>query len=119
MSSVEIDFDNKVRALIFLVSQPNRWEPMRAMVSNSVGSAKLNFSDVKDRILTEEVCKIDYDDASTSNSTLNVKGRDRGSHRNSNQNKGRSKLRNDRNNSKFRRYMECWNYGKRSSEKGL
>ena len=55
LSSVEINFDDEVRALILLASLPNSWEPMRAAVSNSVGSAKLKFNDVRDRILAEEV----------------------------------------------------------------
>uniref|UniRef100_A0A0D3DKA6 GAG-pre-integrase domain-containing protein n=2 Tax=Brassica TaxID=3705 RepID=A0A0D3DKA6_BRAOL len=42
LSSVEID-----------------WEPMRAAVSNYVGTQKLKFNDVRDRILSEEVRRID------------------------------------------------------------
>ena len=40
LSSVEIDFDDEIRALIVLASLPNSWEAMRAMrmtVSNSTG----------------------------------------------------------------------------------
>jgi hypothetical protein len=33
-SSVEIDFDYEIRALIILVSLPNRWEAVRMAVSN-------------------------------------------------------------------------------------
>ena len=46
LTSVEIEFDDEVRAPILFTSLPNNWEPMRAAVSNSVRSAKLKFSDV-------------------------------------------------------------------------
>ncbi|KAG6525878.1 hypothetical protein ZIOFF_015849 [Zingiber officinale] len=99
LSSIEINFDDEVRALILLASLPNSWEPMQAAVSNFVGSAKLNFNDVRDRILAEEVRRIDSREMSASNSALNIEGRGRGSNRNFNTNKGRSKTRNGRNNS--------------------
>ncbi|RVX02928.1 hypothetical protein CK203_023290 [Vitis vinifera] len=37
LSSVEIDFDDEIRALIVLASLPNSWEAMRMAVSNSTG----------------------------------------------------------------------------------
>ena len=51
-TSVKIEFDNEVRALILLASLP------KADVSNSVIS-KLKFNDVRDRILAEKVRMID------------------------------------------------------------
>ncbi|KAG2278258.1 hypothetical protein Bca52824_060813 [Brassica carinata] len=39
---------------------------MRAAVSNFVGTQKLKFNDVRDRILAEEVRRIDSGEASTS-----------------------------------------------------
>ena len=80
LSSVEIEFYDEVRALILLASLPNSWEPMRAAVSNSVGSAKLKFNDVRDRILAEEVRRIDSGEVSTS-SALNVENRGRNHNR--------------------------------------
>ncbi|KAG6525408.1 hypothetical protein ZIOFF_015364 [Zingiber officinale] len=72
LSSVEINFNNEVRALILLASLPNNWEPMQAVVSNSVGNTKLNFNDVRDRILAEEVRIIDSGEMLASNSALNI-----------------------------------------------
>ena len=72
MSLVEINFDEKVCALILLVSLPNSWEPTRAAVSNSTGNSKLKFNDVKDKILAEEVHKKDLGEATTSNCALNI-----------------------------------------------
>ena len=57
---------------------------MRAAISNSIGSAKLKFNDVKDRILVEQVCRIDSVEASTSSSTLNLKSNSIGNDKNSN-----------------------------------
>ena len=57
---------------------------MRAAISNSIGSAKLKFNDVKDRILVEQVCRIDSVEASTSSSTLNLKSSSIGNDKNSN-----------------------------------
>ena len=84
MSYVEIDFDDKVCALILLALQPNSWEPMRSVVSNLVDSAKLKFNDVRNMVLTEEVHRIDSDEASTLSSGLNLESRGRGNDKNSN-----------------------------------
>ena len=105
MSSVEIDFDNVVCALILLASLPNSWEPMRATVSNSVGSAKLKFKYVRDRTLEEEVRRIDSGETLISNSALNVENRGRSYEKNFNQN--RSKSRNGRSKSRTGRKVEC------------
>lgn len=109
--SVNIDFGDEVRALILLASLPNSWEPMRAAVSNSVGSAELQFTDVRDRILAEEVRKIDAGETSK-DSALNVENRGRNNERNFNRGKGRSKSKNGRGQSKSGRTFECWNCGK-------
>ena len=84
MSYVEIDFDDKVYALILLAFLPNSWEPMRSVVSNLVDSAKLKFNDVRNMVLTEEVHRIDSDEASTLSSGLNLESRGRGNDKNSN-----------------------------------
>lgn len=41
LSSAEINFDDEVCVFLLLASLPNSWEPMRAAVSNYVGSEKL------------------------------------------------------------------------------
>ena len=48
LSSVEIDFDDEIYALIVLASLPNRWEAMRMAVSNSTGKEKLKCNDIRD-----------------------------------------------------------------------
>ena len=46
LSSVEIDFDDEIRALIVLASLPNSWEAMRMAVGNSTGKEKLKYNDI-------------------------------------------------------------------------
>ena len=46
LSSIEIDFDDEIHALIFLASLPNSWEAMRMAVSNSTGKEKLKYHDI-------------------------------------------------------------------------
>uniref|UniRef100_A0A7N2MUY1 Retrovirus-related Pol polyprotein from transposon TNT 1-94 n=1 Tax=Quercus lobata TaxID=97700 RepID=A0A7N2MUY1_QUELO len=113
LSSVEIDFDDEIRALIILASLPNSWEAMRMAVSNSTGKEKLKYNDIRDLILAEEIRRRDAGESSGSGSALNLETRGRGNNRNSN--RGRSKSRNsNRNRSKSRsgQQVQCWNCGK-------
>ena len=59
LSTVGIEFDDEVRALILLASLPNSWEAMRMAVSNSADKRKLKYDDIRDLILSEEVRKRD------------------------------------------------------------
>ena len=59
LSSVEIDFDDEIHALIVLASLPKTWEAMRMAVSNSTGKEKLKYNDIRDLILAEEIHKRD------------------------------------------------------------
>ena len=59
LSTVGIEFDDKIRALILLASLPNSWEAMRMAVSNSAGKNKLKYDDIQDLILSEEVRRRD------------------------------------------------------------
>ena len=113
LSSVEIDFDDEIRALIVLASLPNSWESMRMAVSNSTGKEKLKYNDIRDLILAKEICRRDAGETSGSGSTLNLEIRGRGNDRNSN--RGRSKSRNsnrNRNKSRSGQQVQCWNCGK-------
>ena len=83
-SSVEIDFDDEIRALIVLASLPNSWEAMRMAISNSTRKEKLKYNDIRDLILTEEIHRRDAGETSGSGSTLNLEIRGRGNDKNSN-----------------------------------
>ena len=99
--SVEIDFDDKIRAMIVLAYLPNNWEAMRMAVSNSTRKEKLEYNDIRDLILAEEIRRRDVRETSGSGSTLNLETRSRGNDRNSNQVRSKSKNSN-RNKSKSR-----------------
>ena len=101
MSSVEIDFDDEIRALIVLAFLPNSWEAIRMTVSNSTGKEKLKYNDIRDLILAEEIRRRDAGETLGSGSALNVETRGKGNNKNSN--RGKSKSRNsNRNRSKSR-----------------
>lgn len=55
LSSVGIEFDEEVRALILLSSLPKSWNATVTTVSSSSGSNKLKFDDVHDLVLNEEI----------------------------------------------------------------
>jgi hypothetical protein len=56
LSSIKVDFDDEVRALLILCSLPERWNGLVVAVSNSVsGSNTLKFDDVVGVILSEEM----------------------------------------------------------------
>ena len=55
--SIEIDFDDEIRALIVLASLPNSWGAIRMAVSNSIGKEKLKYNDIRDLILAEEIAE--------------------------------------------------------------
>ena len=56
-SSVEIDFDDEIRALIVLASLPNSWEAMRMTVSNSTGKENLKYNDIRDLKIGRASCR--------------------------------------------------------------
>ncbi|KAL6328733.1 hypothetical protein AAG906_003750 [Vitis piasezkii] len=87
LSSVEIDFDDEIHALIVLASLSNSWEAMRMVVSNSTGKEKLKYNDIQDLILAEEIRQRDAGETSGSGSALNLEIRGR---------------------------VQCWNCGKTS-----
>ena len=56
LSSVGVNFDDEVRALLFLCSLPESWNGLVMAISNSVsGSSTLMFDDVFGAILSEEM----------------------------------------------------------------
>ena len=71
------------------------------VVSNSTGKEKLNYNDIRDLILAEEICRRATGETSGSGSALNLETRGKGNDRNSN--RGISKFKNsNRNRSKSR-----------------
>ena len=110
MSSIEIDFDDEIYALIILASLPNNWEARRMAVSNSTGKEKHKYNDIRDLIMAEEIRRRDAGETSGSSSALNLETKGRDNNRNSN--RGRSKSKNsNRNRSKSRsgQQLQSWN----------
>jgi hypothetical protein len=110
LSSVKVDFDDEVRALLILCSLPESWNDLVMAVSNFVSiSNTLKFDDVVVVILSEEMrCK---STSETSSDVLNMENRRRQKDRindlgkRGNSRKGRSKYRFGK--------IECWNCGKK------
>ncbi|KAE8690317.1 Protein NLP5 [Hibiscus syriacus] len=83
LSSVKIEFEDKVRALIFLSSLPDSWNATVTIVSSSSENSKLKFDDVWDLVLSEEIRRRESGEASSS-SALHTESRGRTTERNSN-----------------------------------
>ena len=108
LSSVEIDFDDKIRALIILASLPNSWEAMMMVVSNSTRKEKLKYNDIRDLILVEEIRRRDACETLGFGSALNLEIRGRGNDRNSNRGRSKSKNSNqNRSKSRSSQQVQC------------
>jgi hypothetical protein len=110
LSSVKVDFDDEVGALLILCSLPESWNGLVMVVSNYVsGSNTLKFDDVVGVILSEEMRR--KSTGETSGNVLNMenegrqKDREKGLGNRENSRKGRSKSRLGK--------IECWNCGKK------
>jgi hypothetical protein len=110
LSSIKVDFDDEVRALLILFSLPESWNGLVMAVSNSVsGSNTLKFDDVVGVILSEEMQR--KSTGETSGNALNMenkrrqKDRGKGFGNCGNSRKGGSKSRLGK--------IECWNCGKK------
>lgn len=113
LSSVGIEFDDEVRALILLSSLPDSWSATVTAVSSSSGSKKMKFDDVRDLVLSEEIRRRELGESSSS-SVLHTESRGRNSTRGNGRGKSkarRSKSRNHRS-SQNSKSIECWNCGK-------
>ncbi|KOM52532.1 hypothetical protein LR48_Vigan09g119100 [Vigna angularis] len=113
LSSVGINFDEEVRALILLSSLPESWNATVTAVSSSSGSNKLKFDDVRDLVLSEEIRRRESGEPSTS-SVLHTESRGRSSTRGTGRGKSKerqSKSRNHQSSNKSKT-IECWNCGK-------
>jgi len=55
LSSIGIEFDEEVRALILFSCLPECWNATVTAVSSSSGSNKLKFDDARDLVLSEEI----------------------------------------------------------------
>ena len=107
LCSVGVNFDDKVRALLFLCSLPESWNGLVMAISNSFsGSSTLKFDDVVGAILSEEMQQ--KSSGETSGNALSAESRGRRMERGKSLGY-RSKSRKGR--SKSRSGIVCWNCG--------
>ncbi|KAL5856639.1 hypothetical protein ACOSQ3_004097 [Xanthoceras sorbifolium] len=109
LSSVEIEFDEEVRALILLSSLPDSWNATVTAVSSSSGNNKLKFDDVRDLVLSEEIRRRESSEASSS-SALHTESRGRTSERSSYRSRSKSRRGKSRSGKKD---FSCYNCGKK------
>ncbi|KAL5825663.1 hypothetical protein ACOSQ3_021726 [Xanthoceras sorbifolium] len=109
LSSVEIEFDEEVRALILLSSLPDSWNATVTAVSSSSGNNKLKFDDVRDLVLSEEIRRRESGEASSS-SALQTESRGRTSKRSSYRSRSKSRRGKSRSGKKD---FSCYNCGKK------
>jgi hypothetical protein len=78
LSSVKLDFDDEVRALLILCSLPESWNGLVMIVSNFVSSSNtLKFDDVVGVILSEEMQRKSTSETSGNALTMENRGRQR------------------------------------------
>jgi hypothetical protein len=96
LSSVKVDFDDEVRALLILCSLPERWNRLVMAISNFVyGSNNIKLDDVVGVILSEEMQRKSTGETSGNALSMKKRGRQKdrgkGSRIHMNSRKGRSK----------------------------
>jgi len=109
LESVEINFEDKIRALVLLSSLPEAWDGLVMAVSNSCGTVTLKFDDVVGVLLSEEAHGKSSRLAETSGCGLSVDWRGMSGNREKKTN-GRSKSKSGRGISKSR-CAGCWRCG--------
>ena len=113
LSSMGINFDEEIRALLILCSFPKRWNGLVMAMSNSISrSSTLKYDDVIGVILSEETRR-KTSGGSTSGSSLNTQSKDKmtkwvNNYRNHGKTRGKSKGKR----SQLRGPNDCWYCGK-------
>ena len=57
LNSVDINFEDEIKALILMSSLPESWDTVVAAISSSRGSEKLKFDEIRDVVLSESIRK--------------------------------------------------------------
>ncbi|KAK2976016.1 hypothetical protein RJ640_015693, partial [Escallonia rubra] len=119
LESVGINFDDEIRALLFLCSLPDSWNNLVTTVSNSTISGTLTLNDVVSSVMNDEIQRKTIGDAISSSTALSVESR--GRQNNKQNNRGRSPTRGrskSRGKSKSKgRTIVCWNCNKEGHKK--
>ncbi|KAL2246201.1 UNVERIFIED_CONTAM: Retrovirus-related Pol polyprotein from transposon TNT 1-94 [Sesamum indicum] len=105
LASVDIVFDDEVKALILLSSLPDSWDVVVTSVSTSSGKEKMKFDNIRDMMLNEETRR--KQTGGSSGSALHTESRGRLDTRGKYRGRSRSRGKN-----KVKKEMVCWNYEK-------
>ena len=62
LNSVDINFEDEIKALILMSSLPESWDTVVAAISSSRGSEKLKFDEIRDVVLSESIRKREVGD---------------------------------------------------------
>ena len=108
LSSVKINFEDEIKALILMSSLLKSWDTVVVAISSSRGFDKLKFGEIRDVVLSESIHKRETGDSSGSALSIDQRGRSKPK----GPNKGRSKSKN-REKSQNRPNVTCWNCGEK------
>ncbi|KAK2974385.1 hypothetical protein RJ640_021241 [Escallonia rubra] len=75
LESVGINFDDEIRALLFLCSLPDSWNNLVTTVSNSTISGTLTLNDVVSSVMNDEMRRKTIGDGISSSTALSVESR--------------------------------------------
>ena len=109
LNSVDINFEDEIKALILVSSLPESWDTVVAAISSSLGFEELTFDEIRDVVPSESIRKREVGDSS--GSALSVDRRGRSKTKGQNQH-GRSKSKNQ-GKSLNRSNVTCWNCGEK------
>ncbi len=112
LESVEISFDDEIRALLILSGLPDSWEGLVMAVSNSSPMGKLKFDDVIGVLLSEEARRKSTGAAESSGNALNTYEHGRSQKKDGRHRSG-SKSRKGRSIPPQNKETTCWNCGKK------
>ncbi|KAK3031435.1 hypothetical protein RJ639_035258 [Escallonia herrerae] len=116
---VGINFDDEIKALLFLCSLPDSWNNLETTVSKSTISGMLTLNDVVSSVMNDEMWRKTIGDGISSNTALSMESR--GRQNNKQNNRGRSLIRGrskSRGKSKSKRKtIVCWNCNKEGHKK--
>ncbi|KAK2967337.1 hypothetical protein RJ640_017057 [Escallonia rubra] len=114
LKSIGINFDDEIRALLFMYSLPDSWNKLVTTVSNSTISGTLTLNDVVSSVMNDEMRRKTTGDGISFSTALSVESR--GRHNNKQNNRGSSPTRGrsrSRSKSKSKgKTIVCWNCNK-------
>ena len=71
LNSVDINFNDEIKALILMSSLPESWDTVVAAISSSRGTEKLKFDEIRDVVLSKSIRKREVRDSSGSALSVN------------------------------------------------